>query len=122
MTATSDIRRVGETAKSQFSDVVDQASGLAASATSEIRRAGETVKSQLSGVVDQASGVASAAADAVRERSSRVAESAQEFYDELEGDSPANKLRHIVAEYPFASLVAAAAIGFLLSRTFDDRS
>jgi ElaB/YqjD/DUF883 family membrane-anchored ribosome-binding protein len=114
MTATSDIRRVGEAAKSQFGDAAEQASGLAA-------RAGETVKSQLSGVVDQASGVASAAADAVRERSARVAESAQEFYDELEGDSPANKLRNIVSEYPFASLVAAAAIGFLLSRAFEDR-
>ena len=114
MTATSDIRRVGETAKAQFGDVAEHASGIAA-------RAGEAVKSQLSGVVDQASGVASAAADAVRKRSARVAESAQEFYDEIEGDSPANKLRNIVAEHPIASLAAAAAIGFLLSRAFDDR-
>jgi ElaB/YqjD/DUF883 family membrane-anchored ribosome-binding protein len=84
--------------------------------TSEMRRVGEQLKSQFDGAIDQVSSVASNATDAVRDRTSRLAGSAQEFYDELDGDTPGDKLRAAVATYPLSSLAIAAAAGFLLAR------
>ncbi len=91
MAVKSDVRQMGDRLKSQFDDAVDHASSAV-------------------------SGAASAASDAVRTHTSRVAESAQDFYDELEGDNPGEKLRGVIAEYPLASIAVAGAAGFLLAR------
>ena len=84
--------------------------------TTDIRGVGEKLKSQFDQTVDQATSAASSAADAVRARTSRLADTAQGFYDELEGDNPGAKLRAVIAEYPLCSLAVAAAIGFLAAR------
>ncbi len=84
--------------------------------TSDVRRVGETLKAKVDETVDQASRVASETTEALRQRGSELAERAQGFYDDLEGDDPGAKLRTIVTDYPLASLAVAAAAGFLLAR------
>ena len=102
MATTSDIRRVGDTLKSQVGDTIDQMTSAATSA------------------LDRAADVASSAGDTVRAQADRLAGGAQEFYDELEGDTAGAKLRGIVAEYPMASLLVAVAAGFLVGRALRD--
>ncbi len=102
MATTADIRRVGDTLKSQVGDAIDHVSGAATSA------------------IDHAADVASSARETVRAQAGRIAGSAQELYDELDGDSAGAKLRSIVAEYPMASLLVAVAAGFLVGRALRD--
>jgi ElaB/YqjD/DUF883 family membrane-anchored ribosome-binding protein len=84
--------------------------------TTDIRGVGEKLKSQFDQTIDQATSAASSAADAVRSQTNRLAGTAQEFYDELEGDNAGAKLRAVIADYPLCSLAVAAAAGFLLAQ------
>jgi hypothetical protein len=109
MPDTSDLRRTGETVKARVSEAVGAA--------------GETVKSRVNDAVDQASRVAADATDSVRQQGAQIAGRAQEFYDEIEGDTPGDKLRSLVTDYPVASLLIAVAAGYLVGRALhDDRS
>lgn len=84
--------------------------------TSDIRRTTDALKSQFEGAVDNLSEAAADAGAAIRDAGARVADQTQSFYDELEGDAPADKLRNAIAEYPLASVLIAGAVGYLVSR------
>jgi ElaB/YqjD/DUF883 family membrane-anchored ribosome-binding protein len=107
MPDTSDLRRTGETVKARVSEAIGTA--------------GETVKTRVSDAVDQASRVATDATDTLRQQGARIAGGAQELYDEIEGDTPGDKLRSLIADYPVASLLIAAAAGYLVGRALHDR-
>ena len=107
MPDTSDMRRTADTVKARVSDAVGSAS--------------DTVKARVSDTVDQVSRSAADATDAMRQHGARQAESAQEFYDDIEGDNPGDKLRSLIADYPVAALLIAGAAGYLIGRTLSDR-
>jgi ElaB/YqjD/DUF883 family membrane-anchored ribosome-binding protein len=107
MPDTSDLRRTGETVKARVSEAVGTAS--------------ETVKSRVNDAVDQASRVAADATDTVRQQGARLAENAQEFYDDIEGDTAGDKLRTLITDYPVAALLVAGAAGYLIGRALHDR-
>lgn len=109
MPDTSDLRRTGETVKARVSEAVGTA--------------GETVKARVGEAVDQAGKVATEATETVRKQGARLAETAQDLYEEIEGETPGDKLRSIIADYPVASLLIAVAAGYLVGRALhDDRS
>ena len=108
MPDTSELRRTGEAVKARVSEAVGAAS--------------ETVKARVNDAVDQVGKVAGDASETVRQQGARLAESAQGFYDDIEGDTPGDKLRSIIADYPVASLLIAAAAGYLVGRALHDRS
>lgn len=109
MPDTSELRRTGEAVKSRVSEAVGAAS--------------ETVKSHVNDAVDQASRMAGDATETLRQQGSQIADRAQNFYDDIEGETPGDKLRSIIADYPVASLLIAVAAGYLVGRALhDDRS
>jgi hypothetical protein len=102
------MRRTADTVKARVSDVVGQAS--------------DTVKARVNDTVDQVSRSAADATDAMRQQGARLAENAQGFYDDIEGDTAGEKLRSLIADYPVAALLIAGAAGYLIARTLHDRS
>jgi hypothetical protein len=92
--------------------------------TSDIRRVGETLKTQVGDAIDQAAGVVSGAArdasEAVRGRASDLADRAQDFYDDLEGEDAGAKLRGVVAQYPLVSVAIAVVAGIMIGRALRD--
>lgn len=107
MPDTSDLRRTGEAVKARVTEAVGTA--------------GEAVKAHVGDAVDQAKTVASDTTEQLRQQGARLAESAQGLYDDLEGDTPGDKLRSLIADYPVASLLLAAAAGYLVGRALHDR-
>src|SRR4051812_1745562 len=103
MPDTSDLRRTAESVKTRVADV------------------GETVKAQVAGAADQVTRAAAGATDQVREQGARLAENAQEFYDDLAGDTAGDKLRSLITDYPVAALLVAGAAGYLIGRALHDR-
>jgi len=87
MTSTSDIDRVGNNLKTHFGDAIDQAADAARDATK-----------------------------AMRARANQLAGDAQEFYEELDTDALAARVRSAVGDHPAVSLLAAASVGYLLAR------
>ena len=92
--------------------------------TSDIRRVGETLKTQVGDAVDQATGAISGAArdagEALRVRASDLADRAQGFYDDLEGEDAGAKLRGVVAQYPLVSVAIAVVAGIMIGRALRD--
>jgi hypothetical protein len=107
MPDTSDLRRTAESVKTRVTDAVGQAS--------------DTVKARVGDTVDQVTRSAADATDAVRQQGARLAENAQEFYDDIEGDTAGEKLRSLIADYPVAALLIAGAAGYLIGRALHDR-
>jgi hypothetical protein len=107
MPDTSDLRRTAESVKTRVTDAVGQAS--------------ETVKARVGDTVDQVTRSAADATDAVRQHGARFAENAQEFYDDIDGDTAGEKLRSLIADYPVAALLIAGAAGYLIGRALHDR-
>jgi hypothetical protein len=104
MPDTSELRRTAESVKARVAD------------------AGDTVRAHVNDTVDQVSRAAADATDAMRQHGARMAENAQAFYDDIEGDTPGDKLRSLVADYPVAALLIAGAAGYLIGRVLHDRS
>jgi ElaB/YqjD/DUF883 family membrane-anchored ribosome-binding protein len=88
--------------------------------TSSIEQIGDTVKAHVSDAVDHVTDAANSASDAVRRHSSRLADAAQEYYEEFDSRALANRARGLVGEYPVASLLVAAGVGYLLARWLRD--
>src|SRR5258706_12621675 len=103
MPGTSDLRRTAESGKARVAD------------------ASETVKAQVAGAADQVSRAAADATDTVRQQGARLAENAQDFYDDIEGDTAGDKLRTLITDYPVAALLVAGAAGYLIGRALHDR-
>jgi hypothetical protein len=98
MATTSDIDRVGDKLTSQFGEAIDQAASVARDAAT----------------------VARDATTVLRERAGKLADDAQEFYAELEGDTLTDKLRGVVGAHPAISLLVAAGVGYLIARSIRD--
>jgi len=84
--------------------------------TSDIERVGTTLKTHFGEAIDQAADAARGATSAISARADQLASDAQEFYEELDTDALAARLRGAVGAHPAVSLLAAASVGYLLAR------
>ena len=88
--------------------------------SSSIDQVGDTVKARFGDAVDHIADAANTASDTVRRQSGRLADAAQDYYEEFDSRALAGRARGMIGEYPVASLLVAAGVGYLLARWLHD--